>query len=253
MGLEKSTHRVERIGSKEVHVWSTFLDVDAERVLSLQRLLTEDELVRAERLRITPVRDRFIVARAFVRQVLARYLEREAGDIRFVYGRHGKPELAEGNDETAIRFNLSHSGNMALMAIARDREVGVDVEQMRPEICYLPLAERFFSPCEVAALRSLPENTRLEAFYTCWTRKEAYIKGCGAGLSLPLDSFDVSLHPREPAALLSHRTLPGEVSRWSIADIPVPPGYHASLVFEGDAPAIRCRDGNPINFTIHKF
>lgn len=222
----------------DVHVWSVSLECKEPELHDMQRLLSGDEQARADRLRFSRARMGFIAARGFLRLILARYLEKEPGEIRFAYGSHGKPELAA---EGGLRFNLSHSGNIALYAMTLERGVGIDVEEMRSDLPCLRLAERYFSPREIAELKALPGNLQQEAFYNCWTRKEAYLKACGAGFSQSISAFDVSLIPGSTAALLGHRTCPEEVGRWRLADIPVAPGYRAALAVAGEDLAISCR------------
>src|ERR1051326_1991505 len=159
---------------------------------------------------------------------------REAGDIQFGYGANGKPYFA---DETHrwLRFNLSHSHGVALYAISAEREIGIDVEYVRrvPDVD----VENIFSASEIAALKALPESVRPRAFFACWTRKEAYIKARGGGLSIPLKSFSVSLSPGEPAALLD--ASPPAFSRWSLREIAVDPRYAAAVAVEGSPSRIR--------------
>jgi 4'-phosphopantetheinyl transferase len=131
-------------------------------------------------------------------------------------------------------FNLSHSHGLLLLAITRGREVGIDVEWIHAEFAGQgqEIAERFFSPNEVAKFCSLPTDQKAEAFFNCWTRKEAYVKAKGGGLSVPLDQFEVSLSPGEPAALL-HAASPRETSYWSMEELYPGPGYAAALVVKG--------------------
>jgi 4'-phosphopantetheinyl transferase len=192
----------------EVHVFS--LDGDVPR---LAGLLTPDELERAARFRFDRDRNRYIVCRGTLRELLG-----VTG--RFVYGPYGKPRL-EGSE---IRFNVSHSHGLGMIAIAQGREVGCDIERIEQKFADEQIPERFFSPAEVAALRALPEPEQCEAFFRCWTRKEAFIKACGMGVSLPLDSFDVTLGRR--AALL--RGAEG----WFLRAVDAPEGYAAALVLK---------------------
>jgi 4'-phosphopantetheinyl transferase len=134
----------------------------------------------------------------------------------FDYNCYGKPFLASEFEHYQLTFNLSHSDGLALYAIVRNQYVGIDIERIRTDFEYEEIAQRFFSPREVAVLRTVPAHLKPEAFFSCWTRKEAYIKAQGQGLSLPLDSFDVSLAPGEPAKLLSTRDGPQEASRWAL-------------------------------------
>ncbi len=164
---------------------------------------------------------------------MGRYAGREPSAIAFRYGGWGKPGLDEARDGDGLQFNLSHSGDLALLAVARGRRLGIDVEAVRPMADAGPIAARFFSPRECERFRRLPESEQLAAFFRCWTRKEAYMKATGAGMSMPLDQFDVTLSPGEPPALLRVEGLPDEPSRWSYRDLDPGPGYLAALAVEG--------------------
>ena len=218
------------LSAPEVHVWHANLDDHAAD--NLQLLLTADEISRANRFHFAKDKNHFIVARGLLRKLLAGYLGIGAADLRLVYTEKGKPALAE-NQQSLLNFNLAHSHGRAIYAFARGREVGVDLESMREDVAGDKIAERFFSPAEIVALEAVPPEQRQQAFFDCWTRKEAYIKARGDGLSLPLDEFDVSLAPGEPAALLRNHKEPAEVTRWTMQSIPAPSGYVAALVVEG--------------------
>lgn len=228
------------LGNNRVHVWCASLDLPAPQVSSLQRTLSTDELTRAERYYLRQVRGRFVVARGLLRAILSRYLGMAAGHLRFRYGPNGKPKLDKKTGGESLRFNVTHSQGLALYAIARDREVGIDVEYILPDLAGEEIAERFFSPREVAALRALPVELQPEAFFNCWARKEAYIKAKGAGLSLPLDQFDVSLAPEEPVALLSTRGDSLEAARWALRALDTGPDYAAALAVEGHGWQLKC-------------
>ena len=221
------------LSSAEVHVWRACLDPDASCVEHLQRTLSADESHRAARFHFPRDRRRFIVARGVLRDILGRYLGVPPSELGFRYSSYGKPALADAGDEEGLRFNISHSHEMALFAVTRGREIGVDIEYLRREIACEEIAERFFSIHERASLRALPAEAKHQAFFNCWTRKEAYIKAHGEGLSLPLDQFDVSLAPGEPAALLATRGDPREALRWSLQALTPGPGYVAALAVEG--------------------
>jgi 4'-phosphopantetheinyl transferase len=226
--------RLLRLADDVVHVWAAPLDPPADAVRRHAALLAPDESARAERFRFERDRRRFTVARGVLRTLLGRYLGTDPRVVAFRYETHGKPVLDGEPAAHGIRFNVSHSGEMALYALARGREVGVDVEEVRRMEDGLGIAERFFSPAEVAAFRSLPAEIRDDAFFNCWTRKEAYIKAVGEGLSFPLHVFDVSLAPGEPARLLASRD-PRQAERWSLRGLPDPaPGYRAAVVVEGE-------------------
>jgi 4'-phosphopantetheinyl transferase len=243
MSLDHHWHlpRVDlTLSSAEVHVWRACLDPDASCVAQLRLTLSADESQRAARFHFPRDRRRFTVARGVLRDILGRYLGVPASELGFRYSAYGKPALADGFDATGVRFNISHSHEIALFAVTCDREIGVDIEYLGREIDGEEIAEHFFSSQECATLRALPAAAKHEAFFTCWTRKEAYIKAHGEGLSLPLDQFDVSLAPGEPAALLATRSDPREALRWSLQALPPGPGYVAALAVEGHGWQLAC-------------
>ncbi len=171
---------------------------------------------------------------------MACYLDLAPEDIQFSYAPQNKPALIDTRQNNNLQFNLSHSQNQALYAFACHREVGVDIEQIRAMSDAEGVARRFFSAREYAVFQALPPQQRDEGFFNCWTRKEAYIKALGDGLSHPLGTFDVSLWPGEPAALLAVRGDPGEVSRWSMRALTPVPGYVAALVVEAHDWTLKC-------------
>lgn len=232
-------NRPELPASGEVQVRAAPLDRPGAELARLERLLSADELARAGRLLDRLARDRFIAGRAFLRETLAGYLGEEPAAVGLAAGEFGKPCLADPEQGGRLRFNLSHAGDRLLLAVAADREVGIDLELVREGLPLLEMAERFFSPRERAELFSLPPGQLPAAFYRCWTRKEAYLKGSGSGFSQPSDGFDVSLLPGHPPALLAHRRSPAEPARWSLIDLPVPEGYRAALAAAGGTPVIR--------------
>lgn len=210
-----------------VHVWRMSLDQPFEKLQHFRRMLEPDELNRASRFHFEKHRHHFIVARGFLRSVVAPYLEMQPESLRFSYGPYGKPVLAS---EHALRFNLSHSHEVALLAVALDAELGVDVEHIRADFASEEIAQRFFSRAEVEVFNSLPNEERVAAFFRCWTRKEAYIKAIGKGLSQALDAFDVTLAPGVQAALL--RADEDNVERWWMSEVEVGEGYAGALAVE---------------------
>lgn len=207
----------------EIHVWRLVLDQPVE---PFWPLLQPDEIERANRFYFEKDRKHFANARGFLRVLLGRYLGREAKLLEFSYGAYGKPAL-----ESSIHFNMSHSHGIALYAFTDGRDIGVDVEHVRVDFTSDDIARRFFSPFEVESLGGLPDDERVAAFFRCWTRKEAYIKATGRGLSQALDSFDVTLGPGKSAALL--RCEDGAPERWTMIDVEVGPGYAGALAVEG--------------------
>lgn len=227
----------------EVHVWRADLNPGDSTVRACYELLQPDERLRADKFHFPRDREHFTVARGVLRQILGGYLGSAPEQVRFAYNKYGKPALAADAFDAPLSFNVSHSKDIALYAIAGGRRrVGLDIEHLREDFDSLTLAERFFSHAEVAALRALPAEQQRTAFFNCWTRKEAYIKALGEGLSHPLDKFSVSLAPGEPAALLSTDDNPEEASRWSLVELSPGDGYVAALACEGDAPPlVSCR------------
>jgi 4'-phosphopantetheinyl transferase len=203
----------------EVHVWEFSLE-DPRAVPGLERLLAADELERANRFHFAGDRSRYVAGRGMLRLLLANYTGDQPGRIELSYGPNGKPELAG----TELRFNLAHSGAVALYAFSSGADVGIDVELADVDFAGEQIAERFFSPSEVATLRSLPSDEQALAFLRCWTRKEAFIKARGDGLMLPLDAFDVTLDVRHEAALTRTQWSWSEPGQWSLADLSDPQG-----------------------------
>lgn len=225
----------ERLSLKDedVHVWRASLRQPPTAISVLKQILAPDEVSRADRYHFQKDRDRFIIARAVLRHLLASYLGQEAARLRFLTNPYGKPALDVKNAVMGLRFNLAHSRDFALFAFARHREVGADLEYIRQDFDTLQLAGEFFAPGEVLALKTLPFSLQRESFFRCWTRKEAYIKARGEGLSLPLARFEVSLHPDEPAALLKVADDAAEASRWSLRELTPAAGYMAAIAVEG--------------------
>jgi 4'-phosphopantetheinyl transferase len=221
------------LDSGAVHVWRASLDQSPSQIERFRETLDDDERSRADRFYFSRDCEGFILARGVLRAILGRYLDRAPESLSFGYSTHGKPALAPEPGADAIRFNLSHSQGMALYAVTRGGEIGVDLEFIRCDLEAEQIAERFFSHSEIVALRALPPGIRKYAFFLCWTRKEAYIKARGEGLSMPLDQFDVSLIPGEPAALLSTKPDAGEALRWSLRDLNLGRCYAAALAAQG--------------------
>lgn len=226
------------LSGTDIHVWAVPLDRPQRDVRSLARVLCAEELERARRLRFARVRDRFIVERGALRHLLGQYAVIEPGRLQFRYGLHGKPALT--GDGGAVCFNVSHSQGVALVAVTRGRELGVDVERIRPMFAVDRIAERFFAAREAAMLRALPPSEKQVAFFLCWTRKEAYIKAVGDGLARPLDRFEVSVGSGQPAELLSVDGDPDEASRWSLHDLRPASGYVAALAVKGGCGKLGC-------------
>ena len=213
----------------EVQTRLVSLAVDAGELARLTGFLSPEEVQRGERLKDRSVRERFFAGRGMLREALSGYLGEEPGGIRISTGEFGKPHLSDYLEADALSFNLSHAGDRLLLAVSVGREIGVDLEQIREELPFESMARRYFSLREQAELFSLAKGEQLHAFYRCWTRKEAYLKGTGSGFSQPSNGFDVSLFPGHPPELLGHRRSLGETVRWEFRDLAVPPGYCAAV------------------------
>jgi 4'-phosphopantetheinyl transferase len=230
VGLNDLPGSLLTLTADEVHVWHANLD---DHVADHFRpCLAEDEVARADRFHFARDRNHYVVARGLLRKLLAAYLGIDAAELQFTYAQKGKPSLATSH-KSGVNFNLAHSQARAIFAFSQGREIGVDLEFMREDLEAEKIAERFFSAREIEKLRTVPAELRKQAFFNCWTRKEAYIKARGEGLSLPLDEFDVSLLPGEAAGLLRNYKEPSEVGRWTMQAVSVPDGYVAALVAEG--------------------
>jgi 4'-phosphopantetheinyl transferase len=220
------------LATGEVHVWRMELEQSPDVLKRFRTTLEADELRRASRFHFDRHRNSFVAGRGFLRYVLGRYLDSRPEALRFSYGEYGKPAL-----DGTLHFNMSHSHGLALLAITQDRQIGVDVEHVRADFATEEIARHFFSHSEVESFNALAKEDQIAAFFRCWTRKEAFIKATGRGLSQPLDAFDVTLAPGVAAELL--RVEEDDASRWSMSDIDAGVDYAAALVVEGAAATIR--------------
>jgi 4'-phosphopantetheinyl transferase len=228
-----------RLPVGQVHVWRISLNQPAEVLEGLRQTLSADEQQRANHYRFDRDRQAFITRRGRLRLILGRYLGLDPASLQFSYNSYGKPALRPEISEQ-ICFNLSHSHGLALLAFTRQVDIGVDLERMRSDFDHLGLAERFFSAREQAELSALPLAIRPQAFFLCWTRKEAFIKAHGEGLSLPLDHFDVSLTPGEPARLVATRAGLEAPDQWSLFKLEPAPDYLAALAVRGQGYELHC-------------
>lgn len=216
------TVEIPPLAAGEVHLWRASLDMPAGHASALEACLSADERARAGRLREALDRGRYVAARGVLRRLLGRYMAMEAGDLRIEYGPRGKPEIALGEGLADLRFNVSHSGPLALYAFARGARVGVDLERVRPVPHAARVASRIFPPDELRAWSALPEEQRLEGFFSRWTRLEALAKLHGGGVWW----------------LVGHGGSIPEAAGVSVLDIEAPPGYRAALAVEGGARAV---------------
>ena len=219
-----------RLPDDEVHVWRIELDRSDGRA-RLEFLLSDDEKKRAHRFRSKTHQSRYIIGRGSLRAILARYVNQGPERLVFAYEDFGKPALSEPVSD--MQFNMTHSHGLALCAVSRHRRIGVDIERLRDVVDRDRIVARFFSRSEQDEYHSLPEELKREGFFRGWTRKEAYLKALGIGISTPLDSFSVSLDPREPALLREVVKKPEEVGRWRFENVDATLEDVGALAVEG--------------------
>lgn len=224
-----------RLKSGEAHVWLARLDEQA--AAESERLLSGDERIRAERFRFAPDRKRFVAARALLRVILGKYLQTNPRRIRFEYNEYGKPFL---NRETlsSIKFNLSHSDDSALYAFTDGREIGIDIERIKPSFVDEAMLSQCLTHREIARFRTLPKTERDLFFFDCWTRKEAYLKARGSGLSLPANEIETSHLSESPNAFFENDA-ESRLLRRSFQKLPSIPGCAAALAIEGGNPQLK--------------
>jgi len=228
------------LSSGEVHVWRARLEQPEDVQEKFLRTLNEEERERANRFHFEKHRRHFIAGRGFLRLLVGRYLDIPPAEVRFTYGPYGKPSLAGEHGASRLRFNASHSNELAVYAFVEEQEIGIDVEYIKDDIESEEIAKRFFSAQEVQILTALPKDEMTAAFFRCWTRKEAYIKAFGSGLSHPLDQFDVTLTAGEPAALLRDAQDAEAVARWQMFNLDFAERrYAGALVVEGKGHMLR--------------
>lgn len=222
-----------------VHVWAVPLDVPDSAVEEAQAVLSPEERRQAERLRTRELRRRFLVRRARLRELLARYLDASPQAIRFDRGAYGKPALASPWSNSRLQFSASHSTDLGLVAVALNVPLGIDIERIRPLADFEALVRRFFAASENDALRRLPEPERLEAFFHGWARKEALLKALGTGLSLGLDRVVVSLTPGDPQVLALEGP-PESSPRWHLDELRPAAGFSAALARPEGPERVEC-------------
>ena len=231
--------RPVKLGEGEVHVWRACLDVTVEELQVRSKLLKEEERARGARYLRAEVGSRFVAGRGLLRRLLGMYLGTDAAEVEFTFNSFGKPALAAKHGAGDLRFNVSHSHDWALIAFTRGRELGVDIERVRPDFATREIAQRFFSPSEARRLIALPAATQTEAFFQCWTRKEGYIKARGEGLSRGLDSFEVAFGPGVDAAVLNALDDASPTARWLVLDLQPAQGFAGALVVERPVAEVR--------------
>jgi len=236
--MAKACLKVNELAGRAVDVWTVKLASSDSAAAHLEAALAPDELARADRFLFPHLRRSFIISRGSLRILVAVYLGIAPREVEFSYGARGKPAYI---DPAAIQFNLSHSGELALFAFTAGCELGVDIEQIRPLEDLGDIASRFFCSEETAELSSLPAGQRVHAFFLCWTRKEAYIKAVGEGLTVPLDSFRVTTRPGEPARMIHLAQDANAAKAWTLHNLISDREYAAALAYRDAERPIRMR------------
>ncbi len=221
-----------------VDVWAVALELDDAAALAKRRLLSDDESARADRFRHERHRRRFIAGRAALREILAMLLAADAAAITFDYGLRGKPSLASQWQDSGLEFNLTNSGELALIAVTRSRAVGVDVECLRRPRDFTGLAQRFFAAAEHEALLQMSDAEQVAGFFRLWTRKEALLKAVGTGLATPLNQVVVNAEANSPPQLIAYNG-PG-TNDWSLGHLEPAAGYLGALATAGPLGELRC-------------
>ncbi len=224
-------------GSSNVHVWLASLRIKDHVFDHIQQFLSPDERIRADQYMHSTVRRTYVSTRGILRDILARYMNCHAVDVTFNYSPEGKPAISLAEQPAGLEFNLSHSSGFLAVAVAQGLKVGVDIERLRRVPDMDLISARFFSKNERGAISGLPDEDKPDGFFRCWTRKEAYLKATGNGLSIPLDSFEVSVEPDNPIHMRSNRIDPNEVTRWSFFSFIPEDGFIGALVIE--SPQVR--------------
>jgi 4'-phosphopantetheinyl transferase len=231
------------LGPNEVHLLTIRLGADAEALQELAASLSPDELARANRFRYERDRNRFIAAHARLRQLLAVYTKIPPLQLSFTLGPNDKPALTDAGSAPGLQFNLSHSGDRALVGIVVGPDIGVDIEEQREMPDFESVARRHFAPAEFERWIAIPAAHRADAFFCCWTRKEAYVKAVGAGLSMDLSGFEVSIDPALPARLISIGGSIQAASSWTLWGCEFAPMFRAAVAVNAAGLALRCFEG----------
>ncbi len=231
----------ELINSNEVHVWRVCLDFDALQCERLGENLSADELARARRFYFERDQKRYVVARGMLRYILSAYLEKKPHELRFAYTPQGKPLMVNDSGYDTLSFNVSHSDAFALYAVTRGRSVGIDIERIRDDVAIDQVSRKFFSEGEISSIEKTEENKRARVFFQYWTRKEAFLKATGMGLSFPMEQCDVSLMGGKVRSPLILPGDPAESPCWYGQDLFPGHGYAGAISVEGSDWQLSCR------------
>jgi len=224
------------LSESSIHIWSFPTRAPPPVVASFEQVLVPEERDRAFRFRFHHLCASFVIARGALRYLLGRYLDCDPAKVSLVYGLKGKPAV---ESRSSLQFNMTHSGDLAVIALTVGREIGVDLEQIRPLADMQQIANHFFCPEEASEVMSAPQTERERAFFLCWTRKEAYIKATGDGLSAPLGSFRVTVNSDIPPRFVHIQHNENEAGAWMLHDLQVAVGYAAALAYRDQPRSLR--------------
>lgn len=229
------------INSGEIHIWSSAAAKDKHRLKEFSNFLSKDEVVRANKFRFEKDRSVYITAKYLLRNLLGNYLNLDPKELIFDYNEYDKPVYLNSAD---LNFNVSHSGNRIIIGFAKNLEIGADIEKIKADFDVLELAKNFFSKEEIKALTAMDENERFRAFYRCWTRKEAFIKAVGEGLSYPLDSFSVTMEDDLRAQFVKIDGIQESKMDWFLHSFVPEEGYISAFAINGTAQNIEFFNAN---------
>jgi len=222
------------LSDNRVDVWLISLIQPGATGGSYTDILSEDEQERAARFKFDRHRWPYIAAHVAVRSILSKYLKSAPARLKFINGTNGKPSLAAEFSAHELQFNLSHSHEMALLGVTRGHEIGVDIEWIKEDYGFDEVAERFFTAKEVADMRALPGHLQRQAFFKCWTSKEAFLKAKGTGLSGKLDEVEITLTDNQRVRIRA------DVRGWTLSELNPGGGYEAAVVVEGGPLPVHC-------------
>tara|TARA_B110000046_G_scaffold8957_1_gene9091 strand:+ start:496 stop:1272 length:777 start_codon:yes stop_codon:yes gene_type:complete len=232
----------DSITANQVYVWSVNLDKEKVHTEEFYGLLSLDEKEKASRFHFEKDRDRYILARGVLRKMLAFYLDKKPIEVSFDYNCYGKPTLTNDRVHENLRFNMSHSGGIALIAFSRGRKIGVDIERVNNEFDYDQIVQTFFSKNEIGSIKKTENDKRHMAFFRFWTRKEAFLKGIGEGLSYPMKEVDVFLQSCEDWSLIQTFNKNSGQEFWYGKDLFPHSGYAAAIAVQGNNCELTCRE-----------
>jgi 4'-phosphopantetheinyl transferase len=216
----------------EVHIRAASLKKATDSISALEQILSPDEQARAQQFKLEADRNCFIAGRGLLRTILSSYAEMDPAQLQFTYSKRGKPALSNISEQGTLYFNVAHSKDLLLIAVTRACAVGIDVEWIRPINNAEEIATRFFSPREAAKLMALANDQHIPAFFNLWTRKEAWLKATGDGLSEMLREVEVSFLPEEPARVLAISGNEEAAQCWTLLELTPASGFAAAVAVE---------------------